>query len=138
MIKTLPFGEKEVQFSTSFAWTFIYKSQFGKDPAGLLLPVIRQVNDENDDAKELGYIAYEVLGFTGITEVAWAMAKLVDSSIPEPIKWIESFGDDFNAGDLVDEIVPEAIISCFASKKSSAPIPPTKSEPKAKKTTTKK
>lgn len=135
MTKTLQFGEKEVQFSTSFAWTFIYKSQFGKDPAQLLLPIIREMN-ESEDAVELGYIAYEKLGFVGIAEIAWAMAKLIDSDIPEPVKWIASF-EEFPAGDLVDEIMPEAITSCFATKKSPAPVQEEK-KPGPKKTTTKK
>ena len=129
MIKTLQFGDKSVQFSSSFAWTFIYKSQFKKDAAKVLMPTIQKafcVNGgaeaEGEDQKTVqAIILYEELGFTGIIEIAWAMAKLCDKTIPEPIQWIESFGDDFSPLDIITEIFAEAITSCFASKNQMTP-----------------
>lgn len=41
MIKTLRFGEKDVQFSTSFAWALRYKAQFGNDPVKILIPALK-------------------------------------------------------------------------------------------------
>ena len=137
MVKTLQFGEKEVTFSTSFAWAFVYKSQFGDDPIKTLLPTVKGVFSnkeieaiEDEDEKEQAQVfaLMEALGLTGIAQIAWAMAKLADSSIQPPLPWIESFGDDFPVMDLLTELVTDAITSCFATKKSEAPIPaePTK------------
>ena len=129
MIKTLQFGDKSVQFSTSFAWCFIYKSQFKKDAAKILMPAIKKIffvnggnEAEGEDQEAVQAIMlYEELGFTGIVEIAWSMARLCDKTIPEPIQWIESFGDDFSPLDIVTEVIAEAITSCFASKNSTTP-----------------
>lgn len=121
MVKTIQMGEKEVQFSTSFAWTFIYKNQFGKDPAQILLPAIKKLQGASEE--EAGYGLIEELGFTGVAEICWAMARLTDKKIAEPEVWIASFGEDFDMLSLVTEVVPEAISSCFTSKKLEAPTP---------------
>ena len=124
MIKTVKMGEKDVQFNTSFAWTFIYKNQFGKDPAQILLPAIKRLQGKkNEDA---GFGLIEELGFSGIAEVCWAMARLADKRTPDPEAWVASFGEDFTVMDLVIDVIPEAINSCFTTKKSEAPIPPEK------------
>lgn len=122
MIKSIQMGEKEVQFSTCFAWVFIYKSQFGKDPAQILLPAVKDL--QGADEATAGYTLMEKLGFSGVTEISWAMARLADKKTPEPEAWIASFGDDFALMDLVTDVLPEAIESCFTTKKSGAPIPP--------------
>jgi hypothetical protein len=129
MIKTIEFGDKTVNFSTSFAWAFAYKSQFGQDPARVFMPAIQKAlllaaneEAENEDQETIkAIILYEELGFTGIVQIAWAMAKLCDKNLPDPMTWVLSFGDDFNALDLVTDLIPAAIESCFASKKFEAP-----------------
>lgn len=134
MLKTLQFGDKEVTFSTSFAWTLIYKSQFGRDALPILIPIIREANNAKNkaDETELAMTFLEKLGFSGVVEIAWSSARLVDSSIPDPLTWVASFGDNFEPLDVISDLFPDLILSCFASKKSKAPIPP------VKKTTTKK
>lgn len=138
MIKTLQFGEKQVSFSTSFAWCFIYKAQFHKDPAQVLIPVTKQVTSmqtqqekpkkkskaqEAEDNADYAYNLYELLGFVEIADIAWSMARLLDENIPEPIVWVASFGDDFDAMQIMLELIPEAIESCFSTKKSMVLIP---------------
>jgi len=134
MLKTLQFGDKDVTFSTSFAWTLIYKSQFGRDALPILIPIIREANNAKNkaDETELAMTFLEKLGFSGVVEIAWSSARLVDSSIPDPLTWVASFGDNFEPLDVISDLFPDLILSCFASKKSKAPIPP------VKKTTTKK
>ena len=129
MIKTLMFGDKQVQFSTSFAWAFAYKSQFNHDPVRVLMPAIKKImflgadekmtDEEQEQLQAL--IVYEEMGFTGITQIAWAMAKLCDKNIPDPITWIQSFGDDFEPFTIVTELLPDAIESCFTSKNMETP-----------------
>ena len=134
MLKTLQFGDKDVTFSTSFAWTLIYKSQFGRDALPILIPIIREANSakKKADETELAMTFLEKLGFSGVVEIAWSSARLVDPSIPDPLTWVASFGDNFEPLDVISDLFPDLILSCFASKKSKAPIPT------VKKTTTKK
>lgn len=141
MVKTLTFGDKQVQFSTSFAWAFAYKSQFGADPAKIFMPAIKKIMllgadkpaEDDEQAEEQAIVLYEEMGFTGITQVAWAMAKLCDRNLPDPITWIQSFGDDFEALTIVTELIPEAIESCFTSKNLETPSPDSlKEEPEEK------
>lgn len=132
MIKTMTLGGRDVQFSTSFAWAFTYRAQFGQDPAKVLIPTFKKVmtdetiaaiEDDDKRQQEQSFALLEELGFTGIVQVAWAMAKLADKNTPVPAEWVESFGDDFPVMDLLDELISEAIISCFSTKKSEAPTP---------------
>ncbi|MBQ7676797.1 MAG: hypothetical protein IJT32_01050 [Lachnospiraceae bacterium] len=137
MVKTMQIGDREVTFSTAFAWAFIYKSQFGEDPVKTLMPTVKgvfsnpaieSIEDEEEKEREQVFALMDALGITGIAQIAWSMAKLADNTIPAPLPWIESFGDDFPVMDMVEELITEAIVSCFATKKSGAPIPaePTK------------
>lgn len=121
MIKTLKFGDKDVQFSTSFAWCFIYKNQFGTDPAKIFMPSIKKITRNDMEDMDMAVAIYEEMGFVGITQVAWAMAKLANKSIPDPLTWVQSFGDDFEALTLVTELIPDAIQSCFSSKNLETP-----------------
>ena len=135
MVKTLTFGDKQVQFSTSFAWAFAYKDQFKVDPSNIFMPAIKKILLLGADkpAEEQTFILYEEMGFTGITQVAWAMAKLCDKNLPDPITWIQSFGDDFEALTIVTELIPDAIESCFTSKNLETPSPKElKEEPEEK------
>ena len=135
MVKTLTFGDKQVQFSTSFSWAFAYKDQFRVDPSKIFMPAIKKILLLGADkpAEEQTFILYEEMGFTGITQVAWAMAKLCDKNLPDPITWIQSFGDDFEALTIVTELIPDAIESCFTSKNLETPSPKElKEEPEEK------
>lgn len=137
MFKTMDFGGKKVSFSTSFAWCFIYKAQFRDDPIKTLLPAVKsalgdpaieQIEDEEAREQAQAFVLLEELGVIGVAQIAWAMAKLADKGIPEPMAWVDSFGDDFPVMDILVEVITDAIESCFATKKSEAPIPaePTK------------
>lgn len=136
MIKTVQFGSKDVAFSTNFAWVFVYKSQFGLDPAKVLMPVVKKINstlekqqkeadasENSSDDEEVGYMLYEELGLTGLADIAWSMARLADKSTPEPQTWVESFGDDFDMSALLQNVIVDAILSCFTSKKSKVLSP---------------
>lgn len=130
MVKTIEFGDKKVEFSTSFAWAFIYKNQFKQDPAKVMMPTIRKINSADLDEEAQAIALYEELGFVGIVQIAWAMAKLCNRTLPEPLEWVKSFGDDFAPLDLVMELIPEAIESCFVSKNFQAPNQETEEEQK--------
>lgn len=136
MVKTLKIGEKQVQFSTSFAWAFAYKAQFKKDPIKLLIPAVKKATGDEEDSEEddsdLTYALLEELGFTGIVEMAWAMAKICDSTLPDPVTWVISLGDDFSVMTFIEELLSEALLSCFTSKNSLAPEQVTQAPEKVK------
>ena len=119
MIKTIKLGGKNVQFSTSFAWTLMYKSQFNQDPAKILVPALRKL--QNVPEEEQTYAIYEEIGVVGLAQIAWSMARLVDRTIQDPMNWILSFGDDFDALILVQDLLPAAVESCFTSKNLETP-----------------
>lgn len=136
MVKTIQMGDRSVNFNTSFAWTFIYKAQFGRDAAKFLIPIVQTIMDSmpqkeadsadtSDENVNLDFIpiwpVYEQIGFTGLVEIVWCAAKLADKTIPEPLEWVLSFGDDFEANDLVLELLPAILQSCFATKKYNPP-----------------
>lgn len=134
MIKTVQIGDRDVQFSTSFAWAFAYRAQFGEDAAKVLLPVIRKMQDPKYTDRDYGFLLYEDLGFTGIADIAWAMARVLDKSIPEPSVWAASFGDDFSVTDLASELIPAAIESCFTTKNPPTPAKKTPARKKSPQT----
>lgn len=120
MIKTLTLGTRTVSFSTSFAWCFVYKAQTGRDPAADLMPALQQIQAEDIKTDEEAAVAYlSVVGVTGIATIAWSMAKLCDQSLPDPIHWVEDLGDDFDLNAIIRDLIPDALISCFASKNST-------------------
>lgn len=114
MIKTVNVGEKEVQFNTNFAWTFIYKSQFGEDPSKVLIPAIQESSKVGES--DAGFAIMEELGFVGASRIFWAMARLADKKVPEFEKWVNSFGDDFNFMDIFSEMIGEVVSSCMSTK----------------------
>lgn len=130
MLKTLKFGDKEVTFSTSFAWAIVYKAQFGEDPLKVLIPAIQGIESADGNDEAAGYVLFSELGMVNIANIAWAMAKLVDQDIPDPMMWIESYGDDFGVMDIAIEVLPAAVTSCFASKKSQVSPRKVKEAPK--------
>lgn len=139
MIKTIEFGDKKVTFSTSFNWMIIFKNQFGEDAAKTIMPLIRAMQKPEYTENDYGYLVYETLGFTGIAEIAWALAKNADNSVPDPEAWMESLGDNYSASDVAVGLIPEVVESSFTSKKSMAPKnqkkQTTKKEPETKKST---
>lgn len=108
MIIKMTFGDREVSFNTSFAWTVKYSSQFKRDAMKDLKPAFSGAVTELD--------------FDTTARVAWSAAALCDPNIESDlIQWILSLGDDFNYADIAAEVVAKVIESSVASKKSRAP-----------------
>lgn len=120
MLKTLIIGDKQASFNSNFAWCFIYKQQFHRDPLTVILPAFMRANGENLAEEEYAFAILEAMGATEVADIAWSMARLADGDIPDPMTWVESFGDDFNLIDLLTEVIPMAIQSCVSTKKSTA------------------
>lgn len=120
MIKTIQIGDKSINFSTSFAWCFIYKAQFGKDPLTVIRPAYAQASSSGASGAAVFYDLYERLGVVEVSRIAWAMARNADKEIPDPETWVSSF-EEFPVMTFMEELIPEALSSMFATKKASAP-----------------
>lgn len=125
MIKTVKFGNKEVQLCNNVNWALIYKDQFGIDIVPALVPMLAGALDifsgmvnELDDPSDvslkdiaklsdsgalLDAIAHiSGLEFVDFINLTWALAKCADDDLPEPKTWLKEF-DEFP----VDVIAPE-------------------------------
>lgn len=112
MIKTIKFDDDHsVEMSSNIGWLLTYRSQFGKDILPDLMPVIESLvtlaaslfdgsaeltADEviakiDRDALSDLYLSLSNLEFTTIINIAWALAKTADDSIPAPEEWVKQF-----------------------------------------------
>lgn len=131
MIRTLEFGNKEVRLSNNISWTMIYRDQFGHDIVSALVPMLAAGLDvisgflgdvdtsqpvnaadimKNIDGDALLDALAHLSGveFVDLINITWAMAKAVDDSLPEPMRWVKDF-DEFP----VDVIAPEVAKLAF-------------------------
>lgn len=112
MIRTIKFDDNHsVEMSSNIGWLLNYRSQFGKDILPDLMPVIESLvtlaaslfdgsaeitADEviakiDRDALSDLYLSLSNLEFTTIINIAWALAKTADDSIPAPEEWVKQF-----------------------------------------------
>jgi len=131
MIRTLDIGNKEVRLSNNISWTMIYRDQFGHDIVSALTPMLAAGLDvisgflgdvdtsqpvnaadimKNIDGDALLDALAHLSGveFVDLINITWAMAKTVDDSLPEPMRWVKDF-DEFP----VDVIAPEVAKLAF-------------------------
>ncbi len=131
MIRTLDIGNKEVRLSNNISWTMIYRDQFGHDIVSSLAPMLAAGLDvisgflgdvdtsqpvnaadimKNIDGDALLDALAHLSGveFVDLINITWAMAKAVDDSLPEPMRWVKDF-DEFP----VDVIAPEVAKLAF-------------------------
>lgn len=113
MEKTITIDGKEIRFKSNGATPLRYKAQFGRDYFKEILKMAPLANKNKDDieAKDL-----EALDFEVFYNIAWIMAKTADSSIPEPIAWLEQF-DEFPMTEVIPELQDMLLASIQTSKK---------------------
>jgi len=68
-------------------------------------------NKDDIEAKDL-----EALDFEVFYNIAWILAKTADSSIPEPIAWLEQF-DEFPMTEVIPELQDMLLASIQTTKK---------------------
>lgn len=138
MIKTITIGERDIMLSNNMSWAFIYNDQFGHDVVVDVMPMIAGliktvggILEEagggtitlekiaavvNSDAFDDAYIYFATMKLTDIINITWAMAKVVDDTLPEPKRWIRDVGEF-----PVDEIFPavyDLLINSMVSAKN--------------------
>ena len=104
---TINIDGKDVAFKSTGAIPKRYKMQFGRDLFADLFKMGITKEMKEDDIRKLDFDVFY--------DIAWTFAKTADSSIPEPLKWLDSF-DVFPIMDLVPQL-QELIALTISSKK---------------------
>lgn len=104
MIFTVNISGQDVTMSNSIEWMFNYKKQWPKDdPMKWLMEAMKLANKPGDSG------IYDALGYIGlrIPDMAWAMARVVDKSLPAPNAWVKQFAE-FPILDIGQELLIRA------------------------------
>ena len=109
MIKTITIDNKDIKFSTSFAWMLKYKAQFHEDPASVIIPATLESTKD-----KTGLASIEAIGFVNIARIAWACASVCNKEIEDPEAWFESF-EEFPIVTISTELLP-AVFASFTAK----------------------
>lgn len=110
MQKTLTIDGKEIAFKSTGATPLRYKMQFGKDFFAEVLKMEKAIPKDKG-----GEIDPSQLDFEVIYNIAWSLAKTADSTIPDPLTWLDGF-DEFPIMDIFTE-VQEMVMATIAGKK---------------------
>ena len=129
------------QIDTTIWWLFIYRQQFGRDILPDLLPFIEAIlkinasfiapNGETgelttaqylqalakDEVLEEALISLAVAESITIYQIAWALAKNADETIPSPQEWVKSFKS--LPVDIIGKEVITAVIESTISEKNA-------------------
>ena len=121
MEKTLVIDGRQVPFRSTGAFLLRYKMQFQRDALKDLVklgPLIKQVQamGETEDMEQLANII-ETLDLQLFYNFAWVLAKVADNSIPEPMTWLDSFGE-FPIMDIMSDLMELIEKSIGVSKKN--------------------
>ena len=103
MIFTVNIDNNEIEMSNAFAWMFKYKSQFHEDPAAFLVPAFAKTAED-----PTGMAALAEIGFTRLSNMAWAMAKAANKNVPDPVTWVNGF-ETFNVLDFAGVLLEKAV-----------------------------
>lgn len=137
MESTITIGNKDVRLNNRVGWTITYRDQFGHDIVPALMPLFAGVLDvisglvkETGKTKNIGiedvlgvldgdtlmnaFIHLSGVEFVELLNIAWAMAREADDSLPDPKTWIRQF-ETFP----VDEVAPEVVKLAFKGMCSS-------------------
>lgn len=108
MLKTIKIdSEHSMKLDNNIGWALIYRSQFGHDILPDVMPMLMAVMDiigsiaDSADKKDVrealksidkdeledALIRLASLEVTTFVNICWAMAKLADDDIPEPLEW---------------------------------------------------
>ncbi|WML38706.1 hypothetical protein RCG19_16075 [Neobacillus sp. OS1-2] len=118
MEKTIVIDNRPVRFKSTGATPLRYKAQFHKDffVDILRLNSLKKLNAGEDlTAKDIELVDFDVL-----YNITWVMAKTADSTLPEPLEWLDSF-DVFPLMDIVPQIQDLIGASLQSKKKSNHP-----------------
>ena len=115
MEKTIEISGKQVTFKSSGAIPKRYKMQFQRDFFKDLIGMGLSSMNLKDASEDEQLKAIRNLDFDLFYDIAWTLAKTADSSIPDPLTWLDSF-DTFPIIDILPEI-QDMLAASISSKK---------------------
>ena len=124
MEKTIYIDNRAVTFKSTGAFLLRYKAQFRRDALKDLVklePILSklQVKQDTGTQEEKDAAAIEVFDTLDLElffNMAWVMAKTADPTIPEPMLWLDTFGE-FPVMDIFEELQDVLSASIAVSKK---------------------
>lgn len=105
MEKTIVIDGKEVTFKSTGATPLRYKAQFGNDFFAEIMKLDKVLKTDNEGKPDISNIDFEVF-----YNLAWVLAKTADTSIKDPMTWLDTF-EEFP----IVEILPELQDLIFAT-----------------------
>ena len=114
MIFTVNIDNNEIEMSNAFSWMFKYKSQFHEDPAAFLVPAFAKTAED-----PTGMAALAEIGFTRLSNMAWAMAKAANKNVPDPVTWVNGF-ETFNVLDFAGDLIEKAVSGMTVTNEDKA------------------
>ena len=116
MEKTIYIDNRAVTFKSTGAFLLRYKAQFRRDALKDLVklePIIQKIDEAGtESASEM----LEALDLDLFYNICWTMAKSADKTIPEPLEWLDSFGE-FPVLDIIADLMDVLTASISVSKK---------------------
>lgn len=116
MEKTITIDGKEVSFKSTGALPLRYKMQFGRDFFKEFFKLVPKDKIKNLEEGTLNAEDIDDMDFELFYNIAWTMAKTANSSIPDPITWLDGF-DTFPIHDIVFELQDLLLMSIQQTKK---------------------
>ncbi|GEM04094.1 hypothetical protein HMI01_10820 [Halolactibacillus miurensis] len=113
MEKTINIDGRKVTFQSTGATPLRYKKQFGQDFFTDLMKMqgLSKIKSKNPTYEQIKQLDMEVF-----YNVAWVLAKTADSSIPEPMDWLDTF-EVFPLMEIMPELQDLMLSSMQTSKK---------------------
>lgn len=112
MERTIEIDGKQVRLRSNAATPIRYKTQFGRD---FFSDILKMNALTKFDEKKENYEVLEKLDMTVFYNLIWVYAKTADSSIPDPIQWLDGF-EEFPLEEVM-ETIQELLLHSFKSKK---------------------
>ncbi len=112
MEKTIEISGKQVNFKTSGAIPKRYKMQFQRDFFKDLLSMGAAASvDGKVSVDEIKNINFDLF-----YDIAWAMAKTADPTIPDPLTWLDGF-EEFPIMEILPELQDMLAATISTTKK---------------------
>ena len=120
MEKTIEIDGKKIGFKTNGATPLRYKAQFGKDYFKEIMKLAPLENLMGKATDEITLEDLDALDFEVFYNIAWIMAKTFDSTIPEPLEWLDQF-EEFPIAEIIPEL-QELMASSFQTTKKNVKV----------------
>lgn len=115
MEKIIIIDGKQIKFKSNGATPLRFKAQFAKDFFKEILKLLPLAKLADEPQTEFDVKNLEILDFEVFYQIAWTMAKTANSTIPEPVEWLEQF-DEFPLAEIIPEL-QELMLSAFQTTK---------------------